>query len=209
MILHTYFRSGASWRVRIALALKGLDVQARPHNLRTGQQRDPAYLEINPQGLLPALELDDGAVITQSLAIMGYLEAIRPDPPLLPAAPLKRAQVQAFALSIACDIHPVQNLKVLQRVRALASDEAATHWARDVISEGLDASEKLLSKTDDAFCFGDAPSLADIVLVPQLVNARRFGADIPPRLSRIEAHCMTLPAFRQTRPDAQPDATPD
>lgn len=208
MILHGYFRSTAAWRVRIALNLKGVAVTQVSHHLRRNEHRAPGFLALNPQGLVPALETDDGAVLTQSLAIIEWLEETRPTPALLPADPARRARVRAFALAIACDIHPVQNLKVLQRLRALGIDDAqVTGWARQTIEEGLDACEALLRAEPGPFCFGDAPTLADICLVPQLSNARRFGADLRwPRLLAAEAAALSLPAFQAAAAERQPDA---
>lgn len=209
MILHGYFRSSASWRVRIALGLKGLSAETVSHHLRKGEQRATDFLGLNPQGLVPALVLDNGEVLTQSLAIIEYLDETHPEPALLPKDPLRRAKVRAFAEAIACDLHPVQNLKVLQGLRAGGfSEEAMNAWARQVNAEGLDACEKLLANEDGPFCFGTAPTLADICLVPQLGNARRFGADLSgwTKLLRAEAACRELPAFQAATPDRQPDA---
>lgn len=208
MILHGYFRSTASWRVRIALGLKGLAADQVFHHLRRGEQRAPDYLAINPQGLLPALALDDGRVLTQSLAIVEYLDETHPQPPLLPSDPFAKAEVRAVAQAIACDIHPVQNLKVLARLRELGLDEPAVQgWAAGVIEEGLDAVDKLLAGQSGRFAFGDAPGLADLVLVPQLGNARRFGVELRwNRLTDIEAACLELDAFKSAVPSAQPDA---
>lgn len=208
MRLHGYFRSTASYRVRIALNLKGLGYEAVSHHLRKGEQRAPGYLAVNPQGLVPALELGGGAVLTQSLAICEYLDEIVPDPALLPADPVARAQVRAFAQAIACDIHPVQNLKVLDRLRSLGlGEEAVTGWARATIEEGLDACDRLIAGHAGRFCFGDTVTLADVCLVPQLVNARRFGAELRwPRLLAIEAACLALPAFADAAPERQADA---
>ncbi len=206
MILHGYFRSTASYRVRLALSLKGLGYENVSHHLRKNEQRAPAFLALNPQGLVPALVVGDN-VLTQSLAICEYLDETHPEPALLPADPLARAKVRAAAQVIACDVHPVQNLKVLARLRASGWDEEAVNgWARDVIEEGLAAFEALLPGNAGPFCFGDTPGLADIVLVPQLVNARRFGAKISARLSEIEASCLALDAFQRARPEVQPDA---
>lgn len=207
MILHGYYRSSASYRVRIALGLKGLAHEDVFHHLRRGEQRSPDYLARNPQGLVPALELD-GAVLTQSLAICEYLDEVHPEPPLLPRDLLARAKVRAFAQVIACDIHPVQNLKILARLRSLGIAEGDVEgWASWVIEDGLDACERLVADEDGAFCFGNAPGLADLCLIPQLTNARRFNVDLRcPRLLAVEAQCMTLPAFIAARPEAQPDA---
>ena len=209
MRLHGYFRSTAAWRVRIALNLKGLRADHVFHHLRRGEQRAPDYLRLNPQGLVPALELDDGAVLTQSVAICEWLEETHPAPPLLPADALGRARVRAFALAVACDIHPVQNLQVLARLRELSVPEPeVTAWAQWVIEDGLAACERLLAATPGPFCFGQAPTLAEVCLVPQLSNARRFGCDLTrvPRLIAAEAACNALTAFAEAAPDRQPDA---
>ena len=208
MILHGYFRSSAAWRVRIALQLKGLTVENRYQHLRKGEQLSPGYLAVNPQGLLPSLILDDGAVLTQSLAICEYLDEQYPDPALLPSDPVTRARVRAFAQVIACDIHPVQNLRVLKalQVRGQTPDDT-NGWARDVIGGGFDALETLVAGQMRPYAFGDTPTLADICLVPQMANARRFGVELRwPRLAAIEAACLALPAFAETHPDRQPDA---
>lgn len=207
MILHGYFRSTASYRVRIALNLKGLPFENESHHLRKGEQRAPGYLALNPQGLVPALEMS-GRVLTQSLAICEYLDEVYPEPPLLPANPFDRARVRAAAQVIACDIHPIQNLKVLDRLREDGLDEeAVTRWARATIEEGLAAFAALLPEEGSAFCFGSVPGLADICLVPQLVNARRFGAQIAsPRILEIERTCLALEPFQRSLPDVQPDA---
>lgn len=209
IILHGYFRSSATWRVRIALHLKGLAYRRAGHHLLQGEQRDPAYLALNPQGLVPALEVD-GRIITQSLAICEFLDESVPAPPLLGTDPLERARIRAFALAIACEIHPLQNLGVLNRLRGLGlGPEVATQWARDTIASGLAACEKLLDPHAGAFCFGDSPTLADICLVPQMANARRYGV-MPawPRLERIEAQCLAHPAFAETQPSREPDFEP-
>lgn len=208
MILHGYFRSTASWRVRIALGLKALEAVQVIHHLRKGEQRAPEYLALNPQGLLPAFVADDGAVLTQSLAIIEYLDETSPEPSLLPADPMQRARVRAVAQAVACDIHPVQNLKVLQRLRDLGlGEEVVQAWAATVIEEGLDAVDKLLAGQPGPFAFGDAPTLADLCIVPQLGNARRFGVEVRwPRLMALEAACLELPAFQNAVPGRQPDA---
>jgi maleylpyruvate isomerase len=209
MRLHGYFRSSASYRVRIALNLKGLGAEHLPHHLRKGEQRDPAYLAINPQGLVPALQDDAGAVLTQSLAIIEWLEETHPQPPLLPKDPLRRAHIRAFAQVLACDTHPVQNLKVLARLRQLGIlEEKVTEWAAWANREGLAACEALIGNEPGPFCFGDAPSMADLCLVPQLANARRFGVDVAafPRLLKAEAAAKNLGAFADAAPERQPDA---
>jgi maleylpyruvate isomerase len=208
MKLHGYFRSSASYRVRIALNLKGLSADHLPHHLRKGEQRDPAYLAINPQGLVPTLQ-DQDTVITQSLAIIEWLEETHPSPPLLPKDPLRRALVRAFALALACDTHPVQNLKVLARLRQLGlPEEAVTGWAAWANSEGLSACEALIKSEPGPFCFGDAPTVADLCLVPQLANARRFGVELSafPRLLKAEAAAKANKAFADAAPERQPDA---
>ncbi len=210
MKLHGYFRSSASYRVRIALNLKGLSAEHLTHHLRKGEQRAPSYLAINPQGLVPTLEDDDGgAILTQSLAIIEWLDDIHPEPPLLPKDPLRRAHVRAFAQVVACDTHPVQNLKVLSRLRELGvSEEQVTGWAAWANREGLSACEKLIAGEAGPFCFGAAPTLADLCLVPQLANARRFGVDLAayPRLLRAEEAAKNLKAFADAAPERQPDA---
>lgn len=208
MLLHGFFRSGASHRVRIALNLKGLAYENRTYALRQGEQRAARFLLLNPEGLVPALELDDGTVLTQSLAICEYLDELRPEPPLLPGDPARRAKVRAFAQAIACDVHPVQNLKVLQRVQALTgSEDASVEWARQTIQEGLDVCEFRAAREQRPFCFGEAPTLADICLIPQLGNARRFGCDLRwPRLLAIEMACNALEAFQRAAPQNQADA---
>lgn len=213
MRLHTYFRSSAAYRVRIALNLKGLDYEAVPvHLVRGGgEHRQPAYLGLNPAGLVPALE-DQGQVLTQSLAIVEYLEETHPQPALLPAAALDRARVRAIAQAIACDIHPVNNLRVLQYLtRELGvSEEQKNAWYRHWIGVGLRAVEAMLAgdARTGAFCHGDTPGLADCCLVPQVFNARRFGCELSamPTVLRIADHCAGLEAFRRAAPEAQLDA---
>ena len=207
-VLHGYFRSSASWRVRIALNLKGVAYAQVSYHLRDGQQNTAAYLALNPQGLVPALQLADGTILTQSLAIIDWLEARYPEPRLLPADATARAKVLAFALLIAADTHPVQNLKILKSVKHLAGAEAAEQWAARLNQEGLAAGAALLDDVDGPFCFGAAPTLADLCLVPQLGNARRFGVDVGafPRLLEAEAACAALPAFQAAEPSQQPDA---
>ena len=209
MRLHGCFRSSASWRVRVALNLKGVEADHVAHHLRHAGQRAPEYLRLNPQGLVPASEPGDGAVLTQSLATCEWLDETHPDPPLLPGSALERARIRAFAPAIACDVHPVQNLKVLARLRARVVPEGEiTGWARWVIGDGPAACEGLIGETADPFCFGPVPTLADLCLAPQLFNARRFGCDLGglPRLLAAEAACDALPAFAQAAPAQQADA---
>lgn len=211
--LHTYWRSSAAFRVRIALAVKGLDYESVPrHLLRDGgDQRRPDYLALNPQGLVPALE-HDGHVITQSLAICEYLEDIRPRPPLLPADPRGRAAVRAMALAIACDVHPLNNLGVQRYLRGeLGQDDATvTRWTRHWIDRGFVALEQLIARhsADGRHCYGSTVTLADVFLVPQAYNARRVQLDLSPypRLAGVVQHLESLPAFAAARPEAQPDA---
>jgi maleylpyruvate isomerase len=209
MKLHGYFRSSASYRVRIALNLKGLRPEHLPHHLRKGEQCAPAYLAINPQGLVPTLEDDSGTVLTQSLAIIEWLDETYLAPPLLPKDPLRRAKVRAFAMALACDTHPVQNLKVLARLRQLGlPEEKVTEWAAWANREGLSACEILIAGESGPFCFGSQPTIADLCLVPQLANARRFGVDVSayPRLLMAEAAAKENKAFADAAPDRQPDA---
>lgn len=213
MKLHTYFRSSAAFRVRIALNLKQLPYESVPvHLLKDGgQQRLPAYLALNPAGLVPALQ-DEDAVITQSLAIMEYLEDKYPQPALLPSDAVQRAQVRALALTIACDIHPLNNLRVLKYLSGTlgVSEEQKNAWYRHWVQEGMQAVEAMLarSRLTGDFCAGAQPGLADCCLVPQVFNARRFGCDLSamPHINRITANCEVLEAFRKAAPAAQPDA---
>lgn len=208
MILHSYWRSTTSYRVRIALNLKGVTYETVPVDLVAGAQRDSAYLRINPIGGVPALTLDDGQVLTQSMAILDYLDAAFPEPAFLPDDPVAAAQVRAAALVVACDIHPVNNLKVGQRLKAMGHDQdAVVAWMKHWMAEGFAAFYTLLPD-QGAFCFGDAPGLADICLVPQLYNAHRWGLDLSPypRLTEIEKKCLALPSFDAARPENQTDA---
>ncbi|MDW5376172.1 maleylacetoacetate isomerase [Halomonas sp. HP20-15] len=213
MKLYGYFRSSAAYRVRIALNLKGLDYERVAVDLVNGEQRSGDNLARNPQGLVPTLETDDGARLTQSLAICEYLDERYPDPPLLPSDAEARARVRALAQLIACEIHPLDNLKVLKYLTGeLGLDEAAKlTWYRHWIAEGFDALEMSLadSPATGAFCHGDAPGLADLCLVPQVFNAKRFECDLSgyPTLRRIAERCETLEAFQRARPEHQPDAT--
>jgi maleylpyruvate isomerase len=210
MKLYTYFRSSAAFRARIALNLKGLDYEPAFVSLLNGDQRGSAFRALNPQGLVPALE-DGGTVYAQSLAIIEYLDERYPDPPLLPRMPEERARVRALALGIACDIHPLNNLRVLQYLEndMGLSREQRSAWYRHWIAEGFTALEKMLSDSPrGAYCHGDTPGLADIVLVPQVFNAERYRCDLAPypRMRSIHAACMALPAFQRAAPANQPDA---
>jgi maleylpyruvate isomerase len=207
MKLHSYFRSSASYRVRIALSLKGVGYETHSHHLRRGEQDSPEYRALHPQGFVPALETDDGSVLIQSLAICEYLDETHPQPPLLPKDPVQRARVRALAQVICCDIHPIQNLKVLKRLKAAGfGEDAVNQWAAQVISEGFDACEQLIAHEQGPYCFGNTVSLADVCLIPQLVNARRFKVDVRwPRLLEAEAACLSLEAFRRAAPEHQPD----
>lgn len=205
MDLFTYYRSTSAYRVRLALALKGLDYHAVPVNLLAGEQRQPAYRALNAQGRLPSLRLDSGEVLSQSPAILEYLEERYPAVPLLPAEPLLRARHRGVAALIACDVHPLHNVSVLNRLRGLGLEEPAIlDWISHWIGEGLTAVEAQIGPA--GFCFGDV-GLADVYLLPQLYAARRFQVDLSPypRLLRVEAQAAAHPAFQQARPEAQPD----
>ena len=211
MKLYNHFRSSAAYRVRIALHLKGLDFEYVPVHLVKGEQHAETYRALNRQQLVPTLA-DGEAVVTQSLAIIEYLDERHPHPPLLPATPIDRARVRAIALAIACDIHPLNNLRVLRYLtRTLGiGEEAKDAWYRHWIETGLAALQAQLAAepTTGTFCHGDAPTMADICLVPQLANARRSNIPLEayPTLTRIDAHCRALDVFARAAPDRQPDA---
>lgn len=209
MKLHGYWRSSSTYRVRIALNLKGVAYDLAPVNLLAQEQLGAAYAALNPAKGVPALEMDDGTVLTQSMAILEWLDEARPTPALLPEDLQSRAKVRAAALIIASEIHPVNNLRVLNRLKSMGHDAATTRdWMAHWMHEGFEAFDHLI-EPHGAFCFGPTPGLADICLVPQIYNARRWGADLSawPRLSEIEARCLDLPAFDAARPENQPDAT--
>jgi maleylpyruvate isomerase len=212
MKLYGYFRSSAAYRVRIALNLKGIDYQLAIRHLRKGEQRDPAFLAINPQGLVPALETDEGAVLIQSLAIIEYLDETCPEPPLLPVDPAGRARVRALAQLIACEIHPLNNLRVLKYLKdPLGHDQPTIDtWYRHWVATGFEALEQGLSGASETgeFCHRDRPTLADVCLVPQVANARRFDCDLTPypTIRRIDAACLELAPFQAAAPERQPDA---
>ena len=211
MELYSYFRSSASFRVRIALALKGLSANYHGVHLQRGEQASPAFAAVLPQQLVPALQ-DEGSTLTQSLAIIEYLEERHPEPPLLPADALGRARVRALALMVACEIHPLNNLRVLRYlVRELGvSEDAKNAWYRHWVEQGLAELEGQLSAHPGTglYCHGDQPGLADCVLVPQIFNAKRFDCrlDHVPTVMRIFDQCMSLPAFQAAQPSACPDA---
>jgi maleylacetoacetate isomerase len=208
MKLYTFFRSGAAWRVRIGLHWKGIPFTSVAINLKTGEQASAAWRVRNPQAMVPALELDDGTLLTQSLAILDWLEETHPHPAFLPEDPITRARIRAVVLSIVADTHPIQNLGVLKRIEALLGADAARQWGHDTLVKGLTATEALVAANPGPYAFGPLPTLADIVIVPQLLNCRRFGVDMTqfPRLAAIEAACAMLPAFQAAHPDAQADA---
>ena len=209
MKLYGYWRSTTSYRVRIALNLKGLVYDQTSVNLVAGDQRAEGYTALNPGQGVPTLVLDDGTVLTQSLAIIDYLDATYPDPALLPLAPLARAKVRAAAQIIATDVHPVNNLRVVAKLKSLGhGQDEAVAWMNDWMTRGFAAFEQLIAP-DTPYCFGEAPGLADLCLVPQLYNAHRWGCDLAPfpRLTGIEARCLALPAFDAARPENQQDAT--
>ena|SRR5262245_12881285 len=211
LTLYGYFRSSAAYRCRIALSLKGLAYRTVPvHLLKEGGQHNaPAYRAVNPQGLVPSLD-HEGRIITQSLAIIEYLDEIQPEPRLLPGNAASRANIRAFALAIACDIHPLNNLRVLNYLKGPMRQEQAIVdlWYRHWVETGLAACESLLPQRDNRFCFGDQPTLADACLIPQFYNARRLKCDLAqmPRLVAIDATARTVPAFATAAPEAQPDA---
>jgi len=214
MKLYGYFRSSAAFRVRIALNLKDIPYEQAFIHLRRNDQRSPDYLKLNPQGLVPAL-IDGGEVLSQSLAIVEYLEETRPEPALLPRDAAGRARVRSLAQAIACDIHPIDNLRVLRYLaKPMGLDAAQIEaWFNHWIKEGFDGIEPILGSDGKAgrFCHGDAPGLADLCLVPQVFNAKRYPSfDLTPypAIQRIFAECMKLPAFERAAPENQPDAEP-
>ena len=209
LTLHGYWRSTTAYRVRIALAVKGVAYEQVTHDLRTGAQREAGYRALNPQGLVPALETDD-AVLTQSPAILEWIDETYPDPPLLPADANGRATVRAMAATIACDIHPVNNLRILNALRAeFGADEAAvTRWIARWIGDGFAALATLIARHGDGFAFGATPTIADCHLVPQVYSAERFAVDLSPypHLTAAADKARALPAFAAAHPDRQPDA---
>ena len=211
MQLHNFFNSSTSYRVRIALALKGLSYEYLPVNLRKQEQRSPDYVAKNPSAGVPLL-IDGDTQLSQSLAIIDYLDATHPEPRLIPADTLARARVLELSHAISCDIHPVNNMRILRYLQEVlgASEEQKNAWYHHWIREGLTAVEALLARHGHgAYCFGDAPTLADCCLVPQVANAQRMGCDLSayPRILRIAQHCNAQPAFQQAAPAQQPDYT--
>ena len=212
MKLYNFFRSGTSHRLRIAMNLKGLSADYVAVDLRKEEHLGAAFKALNPQGLVPALVTDDEQVLIQSPAIIEWLEEMHPTPALLPRDPMRRARVRALAALVGCDIHPVNNRRILEYLRKqFGADEAAINaWCGTWITEGFDALEALLAADTrrGAFCVGDAPTLADVYLVPQVESARRFKVDLArwPRIAAVEAACLQLPAFQKAAPSQQPDA---
>ncbi len=208
MKLYSYFRSSAAYRVRIALALKGLDADILPINLLKGEQKSDDYLAINPQGLIPSLQVGD-TVLSQSLAIMEYLEEVDNTVPLLPSDPMARASVRAMAQLIACEVHPLNNLRVLQYLTGELGVDDATKmtWYAHWIHQGFASLEAMLKQHAGQFCYGDTPTMADCCLIPQVYNAKRFNVELSsyPTIMRIYEHCNSLPAFIQAQPENQID----
>lgn len=212
MQLYSFFRSGTSHRLRIALNLKGLAPDYIPVDLRVDAQAQALYKAVNPQGLVPALTLDSGETLIQSPAIIEWLEERHPEPALLPREPEARAHVRAMAAIVGCDVHPINNRRILQYLRQhFGADEAAVNaWCATWITAGFDAIEALLARDGarGGFCFGDAPTMADVYLIPQVESARRFGVDLSqwPLICAVDQACSALPAFAKAAPLAQPDA---
>ncbi|MGH7022761.1 MAG: maleylacetoacetate isomerase [Caulobacteraceae bacterium] len=209
LILHGYWRSTASYRVRIALALKGIVFDQAPRDLRQREQRAESFMAISPLGLVPVLESAEG-VFTQSLAILEWLEERFPEPPLLPSGRADRAVVRSMAALVACDIHPLNNLRVLEALRAdfAASPAQVEGWAARWIGDGFAALERMVERHGGAFAFGDTPTFADCLLIPQIYSARRFHVDLAPfpRLVAIDERARALPTFAGAHPDRQPDS---
>lgn len=212
VVLHNYFRSSTSYRVRIALKMKGIGYDYVAHHLRHGGNRAPEYLAVNPQGLVPALVWQDGTMVAQSLAIIEFLDEIVPQPPLLPADPHGRARVRMISQMIACDVHPLGNLRVLNALRSryAADDAEIADWFRHWVNETFEPLEAILSSSPHTgtFCHGEEPGMADICLAAQVTNNARFNVDMAryPVISRIRDACMALAPFSEAAPALQPDA---
>ncbi|GHE06482.1 maleylacetoacetate isomerase [Defluviimonas sp. 20V17] len=209
MKLYGYWRSGAAYRLRIAFGLKGLDWEDMPVNLLAGDQQSEAFRSLNPIGLVPVLELDDGAALSQSLAILDWLDRSHPEPPLFPENPVARARVMAAGMTIAVDTHPLQNVGVVKHLKSAygVDQQGGVDWMIHWMDRGFAAFQKMC-EPNAPFAFGEEPSFADICLIPQLYNAHRWEMDLSsyPRLTEIEARCLALPAFEAARPENRPDA---
>jgi maleylacetoacetate isomerase/maleylpyruvate isomerase len=210
--LYSAWRATAPYRVRIGLALKGAAYDYVPIDLIKGEQREPAYKAVNPQGLTPALDLGDGHLLTQSLAILEWLEETIPEPAILPKAPLDRQTVRRMAGIVACDIHPLNNTRVGRKLHQLGvpNDVQLTEWIQPWIRDGFDALEPLVAKHGAGYAFGDTPTIADCLLVPQVYSARRYEVDLTPypAIVAVDARCADHPAFQAAHPNNQPDAKP-
>ncbi len=210
MKLYGYWRSGATYRLRIALALKGLSYEYAPVNLLKDEQKSPSYLKVSPQGLLPAFVAEGGATLTQSLAIIEYLDELYPSPPLLPKQPIARAQARQIAYAIACEAQPLQNLRTQKYLKALPGfdDDAMRQWLDTWVGGAMKAVDEMIGEAGGAYCVGDEPTRADICLVPQVYAALRFGVDLSglDRLNAIYERCVSLDAFKKAHPDEQSDA---
>lgn len=209
---HGYWRATAPYRLRIGLALKGVAYDYVPVDLLKGEQREDAYRAVNVQGLTPALEIEGGEVLTQTLAILEWLDETIPEPALLPADPLSRQKVRALADIIACDIHPLNNTRIGRKLAQLghAQDEILREWIQPWIRDGFDAIEPMVARHGQGYAFGDTPTLADCLLVPQVYSARRYQVDLTPypAIVAADARCAEHPAFQAAHPDRQPDAKP-
>lgn len=210
MKLYSFFNSSTSYRVRIALAIKGIDYEYEGVNIRIGEQLAADYLKLNPSKGVPVLDNGNGLLINQSLAVIEYLEQKFPEPPLLPGNAEQQAKIRAFAYGIACDIHPLNNLRVLKYLtgKLNVSSEAKQAWYAHWVEEGLAAAEQtLVAMPSENCCFGSKPTLADVCLIPQIANAQRFDCDLSryPRLMKVYEHCVVQPEFIAAQPDKQPD----
>lgn len=209
LMLHSAWRATAPYRVRIGLALKGVEYDYVAVDLLAGEQLEPAYRAVNPQGLAPALDLGDGHILTQSLAILEWLEETRPQPPILPRSALDRAIVRAMANIVACDIHPLNNTRVGRKLKDLGLDDTAVSaWISGWITEGFDALEPMVARHAGMFAFGDSPTIADCCIVPQVYSANRFNVDMAawPAISSVAERTAMHPAFAAAHPSRQPDA---